>query len=265
MSEIANDLPLTKETPKIFNRSQFKKYLWVLLGAVGIMGIYYLFSSAMGGMGGSPQMGNQVGNNGPMGSPPTGGSSPTGSNSGTMAGPSGTGMPTGGMNLGSIWPLWGTINVPTLIEYVIAIGIFVGFTVGLVIYYRKNHKDVPLVPIVIVGIILMIGTNMIQGWSSIYSAIGGSSEIYTDSIQINNIITFIKDFMQLESTLSIHAQTQPPGAVIAIYLLYLVFKDPGIIAIALCVISSIGSAYFLNGIFKRVFDEKIAKYAVFSI
>ena len=205
MSEIANDLPLTKETPKIFNRSQFKKYLWVLRGAVGIMGIYYLFSSAMGGMGESPQMGNQV------------------AITVRWVLHQLEEFPRGQilelwlallerecqqeeLNLGSIWPLWGTINVPTLIEYVIAIGIFVGFTVGLVIYYRKNYKDVPLVPIVIVGIILMIGTNMIQGWSSIYSAIGGSSEIYTDSIQINNIITFIKDFMQLESTLSIHVK-----------------------------------------------------------
>ncbi|MFX1561411.1 MAG: hypothetical protein ACFFBL_12545, partial [Promethearchaeota archaeon] len=87
--------------------------------------------------------------------------------------------------------------------------------------------------------------------------------IFTDVLNIDSFVNFIGSFEALQPTLSLHAQTQPPGAVLAIYFLYLILGDPSLIAIGLSIIAGIGSAFFLRGIVKRLFDDDSARYAVF--
>ena len=105
---------------------------------------------------------------------------------------------------------------------------------------------------------------MIHGWIiGIEMPIGGATEILTDAVNIDNIFSFILNYEELQSTLSVHAQTQPPGAVLFIYFLYLIFQTPGLIAIALCVLATVSSIYFIRGIYQRIFDKKLTNYMVF--
>jgi hypothetical protein len=104
----------------------------------------------------------------------------------------------------------------------------------------------------------------VQGWSTgIEDTIGGFSEIYWDLSKVVNPLSFISDFNSLQAGLSLHAQTQPPGAVLTIYFLNLLFQSPANIAIGISIIAGVLSAYFINGLYTRIFGKETAKYRAF--
>lgn len=166
-----------------------------------------------------------------------------------------------------IWPLWGYFALPTIKGITISVIVFLIFFLSIR-YIYKNSINHNLILITLCGLFLIIGTNLIHGWQmGIAGAICGRGEqgieLYHDAIKINNIFAFIKDYENIQPNLHVHARTHPPGAIIVIYLLYLIFRLPGLIAIALCVINTLTSVYFLNGIFKRFFEERLSKYMTF--
>ncbi|MFW9973394.1 MAG: hypothetical protein ACFFDF_24635, partial [Candidatus Odinarchaeota archaeon] len=226
-----------KRNQFIFSRSNIKSFIYTMLILFGIIGAYYLIMSLVMPM------------HGPMtGFPPPGASQP---------------FPFGGKGI-SIWPFWGTFSLPTLSELLLFTIIILVFVIIIHYYYKSKPRNLNIYTIVFFGTLLIIFTNLISGWDSgIVSAIGGEGEIFADAVQIVNPITFINKFEALQDSLSVHARTHPPGAVLIIYFLYILFNSPGIIAIAICVISSLLSAYFLNGILKRFFKGEIPKYVVF--
>jgi hypothetical protein len=218
-----------------------------MLGLFVITAIYHILLGS--NVGGIPrnQPGNPLGNpsEGPIGNPPG----------------SGSFHPVAGFE---IWPLWGQFVLPDLAGIFVVILVAFVFS-GVVLYLRKkNTLDLRIPVIILVGIVLTIFTSLIQGGDTgIVNPIGGQSEILVDALQIANPLSFITNFEEIQSTLSIHAQTQPPGAVLVIYLFYVVFQDPGLISKALCIISTVFSVYFMNGVYVRLFDEQLSKYAVF--
>ena len=231
---------------QLFSREKIRSYLIVMLGMFVITAIYHILIG--NNVSGIPrnQPGNPPGNplGGPIGNPPGNG-----------------GGPIAGFD---IWPLWGQFVLPDFLGISMVILIIFMFS-GVVLYLRKkNTLDLRISIIILVGIVFTILTSLIQGWETgIINPIGGQSEILVDALQISNPLSFIMNFEELQSTLTIHAQTQPPGAVLVIYLLYVIFQNPGSISIALFIISSVFSVYFMNGIYVRLFDEQLSKYAVF--
>ncbi|MFW9835662.1 MAG: hypothetical protein ACFFEK_16790, partial [Candidatus Thorarchaeota archaeon] len=233
----------------LLSKANIKAYLFTLFGFAAIIALYYLLAG--------PAAGTQ-----PLGGQPVGNRPPRGLPIGGLPGPSP--IAGGGLMTMGTWPLWGDIVLPSLLELVIGIGILVAFGLAIGYVYRKGGARPSIYLIVIVGILLIIATNLIHGWQTgIEQTIGAASEIFTDALNINSFLDFIGNFNALQPTLSLHAQTQPPGAVLAIYFLYLILGDPSLMAIGLSIISGLGSAFFLRGIVKRLFDEDSARYAVF--
>ena len=238
-----NDNHEKKEVLKIFSRINIKSFIYMTFILFGIIGAYYLIQSLVS----------------PMGSPITGDSLPEGY------------LPPGDSQISpfegnrlNIWPFWGKFSLPSISELLLFAIIILSFAIIIQYYYRSKPRSLNIYMIVLFGTLLIIFTNLISGWDiGIVSTIGSNGEIYTDAIQIVNPISFISDFESLQDFLSVHARTHPPGAVLTIYLLYILFNSPGIIAIAICVISAMLSAYFLNGIFKNFFEGEIPKYMVF--
>ncbi len=246
--EIIND----EIEPKILSTNNIKSYLVVLGVLFGIVTIYYLLYSIIAGStaGGLPI-------------PPPPGSFTLSTFSTSISFSFNQPSYGGGIN-NNMWPLWGQFTAPTIFNIIMCVLVFLIFTLSVIYFYRKRKMNPPLILITIVGIILIIGTNLIQGWViGIEMPIGGTTEILTDAMKIENMFSFIMNYEELQFMLSVHAQTQPPGAVLIIYLLYLVFRMPGLIAIALCSIATITSVYFINGIFKRIIDEKLSNYTIF--
>lgn len=231
------------EILKIFSSNNIKSFIYTMFILFGIIGAYYLILSLV-----SPMWGPMVDG------PPAGGNHPPG---GSQNSP----LEGNGIN---IWPFWGTFSLPSVSELLLFAIIILGFLIIIQYYYGNKPRRLNIYIIVLFGTLLIIFTNLISGWDmGIVSSIGGNGEIYIDAIQISNPISFISDYESLQDFLTVHARTHPPGAVLTIYLLYLLFGSPGIIAIAICVISALFSAYFLNGIFKKFFEGEIPKYMVF--
>ncbi|MHA1670269.1 MAG: hypothetical protein ACTSV5_06775 [Promethearchaeota archaeon] len=241
--EKENDDQEKKEIVKIFSRNNIKSFIYTAIILFGIIGAYYLILTIVSLMWTPPAI-----NFPNEGKPPPGGTQ--------IFPPEGNGI--------NIWPFWGIFTLPSVSKLLLLAIIIVSFVIIIQYYYRSKPKCLNIYKIVLFGTLLIIFTNLISGWDiGIASTIGGNNEIYKDAIRITNPISFISDYESLQNSLTTHARTHPPGAVLVIYLLYILFASPAIIAIAISVISALLSAYFLNGIFKKFFEGEIPKYMVF--
>ncbi|MBD3405227.1 MAG: hypothetical protein GF411_03710 [Candidatus Lokiarchaeota archaeon] len=152
---------------------------------------------------------------------------------------------------------------PTLFE-IIFFAVVSSLFVTTMYYFYKTGRGIPSLPVIaIFGFLLIISTNFIHGWFiGIYSAIGSSNEILTDAMAITNPLEFISMYVENQGSLTTHAQTQPPFAVLTMHLFYVVFQEPGVIAIALCGVATLFSAFFIDGIYRKYFGEETSRYAV---
>jgi len=232
----------------LLSRDNIKAYLLTMFGITAIIALYYLLLGSAARM---QLPGGQL-----PGDQPAGGQPPNGPTSQ---------LPIGGTGIGALnsWPLWGQLLVPSLLELSIGIAIFIVFGLMITYVYRRKGVRTSIYLIVIVGLLLIIATNLIHGVQIGIEQTMGTGEIFADALNIDNIINFISNFETLQPSLTLHAQTQPPGAVLTIYLLYLVFNSPIFVAIGLCAVSVIGSAFFLRGIVRQLFDDENAQYATF--
>lgn len=161
------------------------------------------------------------------------------------------------MFIGENWPLWMTFTNPTFNEIIFAVIILgIGITFFAIEQERFNLKL-----IILAGFLLIIGSNLIPGWEEgITLAIMGGSELYSDAIQITSITDFIGNYQNMQFSLSVHAQTHPPGAILVIYILNLIFNSPDLVGISLCLISTGLTTFFFNGILRRYYDLEISNF-----
>lgn len=227
------------QTKGLLSSDNIKAYLLTMFGIATIIALYYLLTGPAAAM---PS---------PDGQPP--------------GGPPGQ-SPTNGPGLGALnsWPLWGQLVLPSPVELTISIAIMIAFGLTVMYLYGRTSARPSIYLIVLVGVLLIIATNLIHGWQiGIEQTISGVNEIFTDVLRVDNIIDFISNYEALQTTLTTHAQTQPPGAVLLVYLLYLVFSSPDLVAIGLCIVAAIGSAFFLRGMVRPLFDDDFARYTAF--
>ncbi|MFW9904883.1 MAG: hypothetical protein ACFFFH_11165 [Candidatus Thorarchaeota archaeon] len=168
--------------------------------------------------------------------------------------------------VGENWPLWMTILVPTINEVVFSVILVISAAIFFTLISKNNAAQYK--SIIIGGMLLIIGSNLIHGWTEgIYSSIAGimtdnltGTELYSDAVQITNIFSFLEDYQSIQLSLGVHSTTHPPGAVITIYLFNLVFQSPDLIAIAICVISTLLTSYFFNNILRTHFEVETSNY-----
>jgi hypothetical protein len=230
-----------KNTPRLLDASHLRDYAIFLIGIGFVIVLYHALSSGF-----TSQPGGPPSPQGPNNPPQVIGR-----------------MPTFPGQMANIWPLWGQLVVPSIGGVAVAL-VAMGLFGVAIIALRKREYKLPSIPILITfGLVLLFFTNLIQGWSTgIADTIGGGSEIYWDITKVVNPLAFISDFNLLQAGLSLHAQTQPPGAVLTIYLFNLLFQSPALIAIGLGAIAGVFSAFFLNEIYMRMFGRESAKYGV---
>ena len=160
------------------------------------------------------------------------------------------------------WPVWGQLVFPSPLELTIGIAILIVFALVVMYLHRRSESHPSICILVLFGTLLIVGTNLIHGWLiGIEQPIAGATELFTDVLNIDNVLDFISNYEIIQPTLTVHAQTQPPGAVLSVYLFSLFLNNPGIVAIGLCLVSAVGSAFFLHGIINQLFDEESARYA----
>ncbi|MHA2016092.1 MAG: hypothetical protein ACTSUH_10160 [Candidatus Thorarchaeota archaeon] len=178
------------------------------------------------------------------------------------SGPGSPPTPSFSAPMSNYWPIWGELFIASGTEIIIASLVLLAFSIFMYYYYRREG-NLPFPLLVTVGIALIILTNMFHGIQQMAGSIGGPLEIYWDAISISNPLDFIANYNQIQPTLSTHAKTQPPGAVLVIYLFTLLSPDPASVAIALATVSGLFSALFVNRIMQNFFDSDTARYGVF--
>ena len=226
-------------TPRILSSGYLREYILFSAILVSVIGLYHIFSI------------NPFSTIGHTPFPP--------GVAGPWQGPGG--MPNIPGQMYNIWPLWGTLTLPSL-EGVLIAGVAILLLAGFILALKRSEYKLPSLSVLVVaGLFLILLTNLIHGWSmGIESTISGMSEMYWDITKVVTPISFISNYNSLQANLSLHAQTQPPGAVLTIHLLSLIFQEPAAMAIGLSVIAGLFSAFFINRIYEQIFNKETAKY-----
>jgi hypothetical protein len=231
-----------EEKPRLLDRSHLRDYALFTVGIAFIVVLYHALTDGLAGIPGRTPF--------PQG--------PQGPQQFIGGPPNGFGLRN------EIWPLWGQLVVPSLEGVVLGL-LAIGLLPAVLLSLKKRQYTLPSLPLLVaIGFVLLFLTNLVQGWSiGIEDTIGGFSEIYWDLSKVLNPLAFISNYNTLQAGLSLHAQTQPPGAVLTMYFLNLLFQSPALIAIGLSVIAGVLSAFSIKGIYARMFDKDTAKYGAF--
>jgi hypothetical protein len=170
------------------------------------------------------------------------------------------------------WPL-SIFNprIPDWQNVLVAVAVFIVFIISLKYLPRTKFK---ISFVIVTAIILVLGTNLIQGWMAGYAnPIAGSAQspvsdqgiqYYHDAIKIGDPLYFMDNYELLQPDLLTHSRVHPPGAVLTVYFLNSLFKSPAPITFSIAIISTLLSVIFMYGILKRELEDAyLAGYAAF--
>ncbi len=224
------------ESTRLFDKAHLIDYTLVMFAFALVIIIYHLIFGQL-----TPQI---------LPYPPSG-------PPGQAPDPKGPGLQT----FSDYWPIWGRLVIPDVSQILLA-GLIFSIT-SIIIWksYSKVSSSLRLPAIILLGILVMILTNTIQGWEiGIFGPFGGTDSIYQDALNITSIMEFISNYETLQPTLTTHALTQPPGAVLSIYILYLIFGNPTGVALGQAAFCSFVSFAALRQILKKYFNDAASNY-----
>ncbi len=129
------------------------------------------------------------------------------------------------------------------------------------------------------GVVLISGLTLIHGVEvGFYTPISGNAvsgelianstegqEYYHDALKIADPIDFVQRYNEIQPTLSMHGHTHPPGATLLFWALEKLFGDPGLMSIAIMLISCGMTMYFVYRLIKTEFSDETAKYMSFLV
>ena len=159
------------EQNSLLSRENIKAYALTMFGIAAIIALYYLLTGPAAAM------------------QPPGGQPPSGP-------PGQLQPPTGGSGLAALnsWPLWGQLALPSLLGLLFGVVIFGAFALVVMYIYNKKGVRSSVFVIVLLGILLIIATNLIHGWEIGISQTMDAGQIITDAMGIDNIFDFISNY-----------------------------------------------------------------------
>lgn len=173
------------------------------------------------------------------------------------------------------WPvsIFGVVK-PTLVRCLTAA---VCLTLFILAFRYLSKRRYPLGALIVAGILLVIASNLIQGWYvGLYTPIAGDArsgtlipvstdgqEYYHDALAVRDPVQFLRDYATIQPTLHKHAHTHPPGAVLVFYALVKLLVDPGLIAVFIASLSVSLSCAFLYGMLVDQVAPDTARYVAF--
>jgi hypothetical protein len=127
---------------------------------------------------------------------------------------------------------------------------------------------------IIIGSILLLSTNLIQGWEMAFvhpiappASLKDSSifatpkrQLYHDATRITSASDFLADFEQMQSELGIHSRTHPPGAVLFFFVLRKILGTLWALSMFIGILSSAISMSSLYGILNSRVGSRIAGF-----
>jgi hypothetical protein len=157
----------------------------------------------------------------------------------------------------------------------LAVVAFFHFGVRFVLKTRTILRSLAM--IIIVGIILLLGTNLIQGWEMafVHPVAPPASlqdphvydtpkrQLYNDAMLVENASDFVSQFEQIQPNLGIHARLHPPGAVLLFFFPSRISESLSAISIGIAIVSTVLSMLFLYGILNQRVSDRITVLTTF--
>lgn len=169
------------------------------------------------------------------------------------------------------------VRMPSARDLVVAAVVAAAFFVAIRILEARRYE---LRSVIASAILLIAGLSFIHGVEvGFYAPIAGDAqtgvlmpysldgqEYYHDAIKVADARDFLARYNELQPTLNRHSHTHPPGAVLTLYALNRIFGDPALIAMAIMLIATPVSLYFVYRLMAAAVDDDTARYvtAIFA-
>ena len=156
-------------------------------------------------------------------------------------------------------------RIPSLGQILGALGLL-AFFFGALKYLCKT--DFRLSSVIIVGICLIVASNLLQGWrGGVLDPIdiGGVKgyEYYHQALEIKSASQFLASFERVQSDLMCHSRVHPPYATLLFYAFVRMGLSPALISMGMAVCATGFSLFFLQRILERNFQRSFASYISF--
>ncbi|MEO6391591.1 MAG: hypothetical protein ABIP75_07040 [Pyrinomonadaceae bacterium] len=147
---------------------------------------------------------------------------------------------------------------------------------GLLICLLEK-TDYRLVYVVLAGVLLVVGSNLIQGWQiGLYAPVSGSAytgelvpiategqEYYHDVLRIQDPKQLLFHYNEENVKLNQHSHTHPPGAIFLFYGLLKLLRHPGLVSLFIAIVSVSFSAFLLHRLLLTEVNPRTARFATF--
>ncbi len=165
-------------------------------------------------------------------------------------------------------------RIPAIGDIVIAAVVTLIFFIAFRVLESLRYS---LLSVFFTGVLLISGLTLIHGVEvGYYTPISGNAvsgelianstegqEYYHDALKIADPIDFVRRYNEIQLTLSMHGHTHPPGATLVFWGLEKLLGDPGLISIAIMLISCGMTMYVVYRLIKTEFSDETAKYMSF--
>ena len=127
---------------------------------------------------------------------------------------------------------------------------------AVVVHYRQWCTSGGWWRVAMVGLVLVLGSNLIHGpgygWARPHE---GEEQYATDAAQVTSAAAFLQQFNTIQPELGIHACTHPPGAVLLFYGLDRLLGNSAAISVVLTIGAVVLTTFFMVGLLGSAFER----------
>lgn len=114
----------------------------------------------------------------------------------------------------------------------------VALVIGLMLYLKFFLMRKPLRLLLASGLLLIVGTNLLQGYQGLFEPLVATDSYWADSLKVSNLDSFLQFYETLQPTLALHSRSHPPGPIVLLYALRHVWDQPLFASLVLAVVGS---------------------------
>ena len=132
----------------------------------------------------------------------------------------------------------------------------------VLVAWNLRRVTTGLVLVLAAGVVLVVGTNLIQGpVYGLQEPHRDELQYFHDAAQVDSAGRFLREFHTLQPELGCHSKTHPPGAVLFFHGLIRAVGHPAAVSLVIAALGVVISGGFLYGILAGAFNRDTAAYA----
>lgn len=126
----------------------------------------------------------------------------------------------------------------------------VALVIGLMLYLKFFLMRKPLRLLLASGLLLIVGTNLLQGYQGLFEPLVATDSYWADSLKVSNLASFLQFYETLQPTLALHSRSHPPGPIVLLYVMRLVWDQPLFVSLLLAALG-VGVVFLINDFLRQ--------------